>query len=152
MAHPKVTKVVLSMKPTLTFSQLGDELACQSDVSVGEPLREEPIIAVQRQMRDFSEKTAKTVFFVSFEGKYIKRLSNIYRGSRIPYIFSKGRSLWAGKSKETKFFLKTTISCIRSNLIITSMLCLQLHGQLIWKRWCFFVFFFPRATPRLTFL
>lgn len=44
MAHPKVTNVVLITKAKPAFSLPGDELASQSDVSLGQPLREEPII------------------------------------------------------------------------------------------------------------
>lgn len=83
MAHPKVTNVVLIMKPKPAFSPLGDELAWQSDVSLGQPLTEEPITVVHWQMHDFPEdrhpawislifeKTSQyRIVFVFFEGKY----------------------------------------------------------------------------------
>lgn len=72
MAHPKVTNVVLIMKPKPAFSPLGDELAWQSDVSLGQLLREGPITAVQRQMRDSSEnrQTAVSKRWVLFLRKH----------------------------------------------------------------------------------
>lgn len=135
MAHLKVTNVVLSLKPTPAFSPLGDELAWQSDVSLGQLLRVGPIIVVQWQMRDSSKyrQTAVSKHWISptfektlqhgvcFLRKVLNNIKQCVQGMQHTVhvsLFIGGNQpdhiCAYGQGKPWKFLLKTTFSCIRS--------------------------------------
>lgn len=143
MAHLEVTNVVLSIKPA--FPPLGDELAWRSDVSFGRPLREGAIIVAQQQMRDSSEdrRTAVSKHWISPISENTSQYRAFFKTSgttssnvcrecgHTVHVLCFYRRKWArrhlrlrpGKSQKPKFFLKTTISRIRSDIIWLYPLC-----------------------------